>query len=48
MIECFLDVLDRVGHTEAQIAIAEVAESGAGERGMQLIRAVAGKIGSPI
>ena len=32
-IECLLDVLDRVGHAEAQIALAEIAESGPGERG---------------
>jgi hypothetical protein len=30
-IECFLDVLDRVRHTEAKITLAEVAERGAGQ-----------------
>src|SRR5438309_7296196 len=32
-IECLLDILDRVSHAEAQIALAEVAEGGPRERG---------------
>src|SRR4029077_5341381 len=32
-IERFLDVLDGIGHAEPQIAFAESAEGGAGERG---------------
>src|SRR5436853_6332010 len=32
-IERLLDVLDRVGHAEAQIAFAEVAEGGPGQSG---------------
>src|SRR4029434_5735535 len=32
-IERLLDVLDRIGHAEAQIALAEVAESSPRERG---------------
>src|SRR5438874_11117117 len=32
-IECLLDVLDRVGHAEAQIALAEVAEGSTRQRG---------------
>jgi len=32
-IECLLDILDRVGHAEAQVAFAEIAEGGTGQRG---------------
>src|ERR1017187_10284793 len=32
-VERFLDVLDRVGHAEAQIALAEIAEGGTGQTG---------------
>src|SRR5690348_13811191 len=32
-IECLLDILDRVGHAEAQITLAEVAEGSPRKRG---------------